>query len=151
VILFIANTTILGHFYPIGDTAVFASGDETTQISNGVAIALPQIPGVVVALVPTSVDDFNPYGFNPANTISLALTPASGGSTINGLKAVAHGNSVWVQNQSSSDSITFPHLAGTSAAANQFVCPAGGPQTLTAGASCLIRYSQVTSQWRFVS
>jgi hypothetical protein len=61
-------------------------------------------------------------GYVSGVTNRLILTPASGGTTINGFDAsgAADGTIMLIQNASATDSLTFAHLAAGSLAANRF-------------------------------
>lgn len=107
--------------------------------------------GVNAALSSGPLDDLGPsilIGYL-STTTRLTLTPAAGGTTINGLDARgrADNSTVFIQNLSATDSLTFAHLAVGSLAANRF--------NNMNGASVLIpplgaaRCTYVVNQWQF--
>lgn len=104
----------------------------------------------VSASLAASQNNYAPTGFN-ATKNRLLLAAAGGGSSITGLSAtgVADGASLLIRNTSATDSITFPHLSGSSSAANQFSCPNGADAVLQPLAATLVMY--IVNKWVFAS
>jgi hypothetical protein len=126
---------------------------------NGAAnveIALENIYGlfsVVQTLKVSTLDDAGAstlWGYSSGSTTRLLLTPASGGTTINGLDAsdVNDGFAVLIVNQSTTDNLIFAHLASTSHSNNQFSNVNGGSVALQPYAASLCIY--VVNKWLFV-
>jgi len=88
----------------------------------------------VTATVPSSANNYLPAGYAGGTTNRLILTPASPFSTITGLTATAVSDNykLYIYNASATNYISFSHLSGSSATANQFSCPQGQPATLAA-------------------
>jgi hypothetical protein len=98
----------------------------------------------------TASDALAVAGWVGGTTNRLLLTPASGGSTVNGLLAtgVSDGFVIPIFNQSLTDSLIFAHLAAGSTAANRFSNQAAGPYTIEPGAAATLR--RVGTLWRFL-
>ena len=89
------------------------------------------------------------FGYSSGSTTRLLLTSASGGTTINGLDAsdVTDGFTVLIVNQSTTDSITFTHLASTSMSFNRFSnVSAASVAILPLGAAWC---TYVVNKWQF--
>jgi hypothetical protein len=79
----------------------------------------------------------------------LQWTAASGGSTVTGLSATnaTAGALVYVRNYSTTDTITFPHLSGSSSAGNLFSCPQGVSNILGALSGMFLIYDLANTIW----
>ena len=89
------------------------------------------------------------FQYSSGSTTRLLLTPASGGTTINGLDAsgVTDGFTILIVNQSTTDNLIFPHLASGSQSGNQFSNEnAGSVAIVPLGAA---RCTYVVSKWQF--
>jgi len=85
-------------------------------------------------------NNYDPASFVPGTTNRLIFTVPSGGAVITGLISAADGSSIFLYNTSSTDSVQFPHLSGSSSAGNQFSCPQGLTAFLQPLAGVVIRY-----------
>lgn len=74
------------------------------------------------ATMSATENDYNPGGAYPAVGV-LRLTPAGGGTTMNGLVAGVTGQRLTIINDSTTDDINLANLNGGSGANNQFRCP----------------------------
>jgi hypothetical protein len=87
-------------------------------------------------------------GYKSGATNRLLLTPATGGSTINGIDAsgCSDGYTIMIVNQSTTDNLTFAHNGG-GISTNQFSnTQAQSVALLPLGAA---RCTYVISRWRF--
>ena len=82
------------------------------------------------------------------NTTRLLLTAASGGSTVTGIAGGFDGMKVTVINPSTTDSIYFSHLSGSSSAANQFSNVNASLVVLPPLGAARMEY--VINQWKFL-
>ena len=89
------------------------------------------------------------WGYVSGSTTRLLLTPASGGTTINGLDAsdVNDGFCILIVNQSATDNIIFTHLNSSSHSYNQFSNASAGSVALLPLAASLCIY--VVNKWKF--
>jgi hypothetical protein len=93
----------------------------------------------IAATFATTVNDANPTGWG--STIArIQGTPASGGSTLNGLVSTGFvdGQSAWFINESAIDIFIFNNKNGASQAADQFFCPGATAVTLDVQAKVLM-------------
>jgi hypothetical protein len=121
-----------------------------TGTGGGGGGGAPVFANIVTATAASSQDNYAPAGFS--NTTSfLVITPASGGSTINGLSSTGfiNGQSLQIRNGSTTDDLDFPNLAGTSLAANQFANLDNGTVSIGKNGSAILTY--YNSQWTFSS
>lgn len=98
---------------------------------------------------PASGDALQTAGYVGGASNRLILTPAAGGSTINGLDPTGVPDN-WVipiLNGSLADALIFAHLAGGSLAADSFSNQGAGNYTIEAGAGATLR--RVGALWRF--
>jgi hypothetical protein len=79
----------------------------------------------------------------------LKWTAASGGSTVTGLSATnaTPGALVYVRNYSTTDTITFAHLSGSSSAGNLFSCPQGVSDILAPLSGMFLIYDLTNTVW----
>jgi hypothetical protein len=79
----------------------------------------------------------------------LQWTAASGGSTVTGLSATnaTPGALVYVRNYSTTDTITFAHLSGSSSAGNLFSCPQGVSDILAPLSGMFLIYDLTNAVW----
>lgn len=108
--------------------------------------------GSIVAASAGAVEnDFDPSGFNAADGVAvLRITPAGGGSTINGLAAgnAIDGQEILIHNQSASDTIALPDEAGASTAVNRFKGPGGFDMAVEPLGGLRVMYDASLSRWR---
>ena len=115
---------------------------------------------VGAVLTPSSINDMGyaalSVGATPltstwrsGSTNKLILTPASGGTTITGIDAsgCSDGFTMIIFNASSTDSITFSHLSGSSQTLNQISCANGAPATLAPLTGA--RITRLAARWTF--
>lgn len=157
-VLFIKNAVINSHFYYSGEIYSLGGSAETTAIAAGQAVTYPATASasggkiVTVTLATGPLDDIGAstiYGYVPGATTHIIATPASGGSTVDGLDStnVSLGHTVLWQNASTTDSIIFPHLAAASLAANRFSNENAASVSIPPlGAA---RCSFINNQWQF--
>jgi hypothetical protein len=88
-------------------------------------------------------------GYVGGVTNRLLITPASGGTTIDGLDStgVGDGFTILWGNQSATDVLIFPHLAAGSLAANRFSNANAGQVQIDPLGTALCTY--VVNQWKF--
>lgn len=94
-----------------------------------------------------TINDYAPVGYVGGTTNRLILTPGVGGTTINGIVAATDGWTVLVQNASTTELLTFAHLAVGSSSANRFSNANGESVTLPPLGAARMTY--VTNQWQF--
>ena len=124
----LATTTDFGECYWTGSAWVsFTSGGAAPVFNNG-----------ITATVAASVNNYAPTGYVAGFTNLLRLTAASGGSTITGLVAPAGAWTVLIENPSSTDILSFPHLSASSLAANRFSNQNAGTWSIPALGSAYI-------------
>jgi hypothetical protein len=101
------------------------------------------------ATLATTQNDYVPAGWVGGTTSRCVLTPAGGGSTITGLDAtnVPDGWTVLLVNPSATDTITFPHLSGSSLVGNRFSCASGASVSLAPLANAYA--NRHASLWKF--
>ncbi len=132
-----------------------SAGDTNSIIRNNLYAGNQEFGS---ALGPTAmaatVNNYNPTGWSTSgmNVTRLRLTPAGGGTTINGLFTGASatlwldGVVVLIRNLSTADSITFTHLNGGSNAWNQFNLPGAASLVLAPLASRQFMYDGIESK-----
>jgi hypothetical protein len=92
-------------------------------------------------------------GYSSGSTKRLLLTPASGGTTINGLSATNcdDGHTILIVNMSTTDLLIFTHLAGGSLSANQFSNMNAGSVSIAAlGAAPCTYLRGAINKWQFI-
>lgn len=120
------------------DLSTIAGGGSGGSFSNSIT------PAQMVA----TVDDYAPTGYVAGTTNRMLLTPASGGTTLNGLLAAPDGWAVLLVNTSGADSILVGHLASDTAV-NEFNCSEGQSQLIGPLSSALVVY--IANKWWFAS
>lgn len=105
-------------------------------------------PAISVTASPaTTQNNYAPTGYVAGSTNRLILAAASGGSTFTGLLAGTDNTTILIQNTSTTDSLYFSHLSGSSTSTNQFsnlnastvaIPPLGAART-----------TYVVSKWQF--
>lgn len=139
---------------PTGPTGIGTQGVTGPTGSTG-----PTGPGAmggslasVTATVASSVNNYSPSGYVAGTTNRLILTPASGGSTITGLVAAVDGWQIRIWNPSTTDSLQFAHLSGSSTGSNQFSCSLGSNQFIQPLSAAIVEYvGGSTLKWIFLS
>jgi hypothetical protein len=130
---------------PTGPTGTGPTGPTGAGPTGPTGAGTPLVS--VTASVGASVNNYSPGGYAGGVTNRLILTPNSGGSTITGLVAGTDGWQLVIYNPSTTDSLSFPNLSGSSTSTNQFACPNGVTNVLGPQTGVLIEY--VTNQWVF--
>ncbi len=115
----------------------------TSGVSAGLNSSVSAAPSV-------SQNNYSPSGYTPGTTNVLQINP-SGNISITGITAAPNGSVLAIDNDSTTNTITFTNEDASSAAANQFYCPGQISNTLGPRASTAIRYDGVSSKWRFLS
>lgn len=128
--------------YEVKNGLLYAFGVPIT-LANGSGLAFAS---AVSASLSTSQDNYAPTGYVAGITNCLRLTP-SANININGIVAPSGSWTVLIINNSSTYSVTFPNLAGTSSAANQFLNQNSGAVALQPYASAYANYD--SGKWRF--
>ena len=119
-----------GNDIPIGAFAytsdqgpVWWSGAAWVGVSS--ASGSPSWSAKIAATFATTVNDANPVGWGPT-VARIQATPASGGSTLNGLVSAGFtdGQTVMFINESTTDIFTFTSLSSAcTTVADRFFCP----------------------------
>ena len=102
----------------------------------------------IAAIFATTVNDANPAGWSSA-IARIQATPASGGSTLNGLVATgfSDGQSILFVNESSTDVFTFSSLSSACATVtDRFNCPALG---VGLSANSSVQITRDNGYWTF--
>lgn len=79
------------------------------------------------------------------DAVLCACTPASGGSTINGIASGTAGRWIVLRNTGATDSITINHLNAGATSSNQVTCPGGAAFVLRPGQAVLLCFWQSTN------
>lgn len=144
----------------IGGDKIYYGNSGTTGASGSVDLSTISGGGsggsfknsITPAQMVATVDDYAPAGYVAGTTNRMLLTPASGGTTLNGLLAPAvpagDGWAVLLVNLSSVDSIEVGHLASDTPA-NEFNTSMGLGQTIAPLSSALVTY--IANKWWFAS
>lgn len=136
-----------------GPTGPSGTGPNGPTGPTGAGPTGPTGPGGVATLssvsasVAASVNNYSPVGYVAGTTNRLLLTPNTGGSTITGLLAAPDGWQILIWNPSSTDSLIFAHLSGSSTSTNQFACPGASPAYLGPYSAVTIAY--ISNVWVF--
>lgn len=97
--------------------------DDSGNLCNSISATLTTGPlnDLGAATLQTTTAGIN-LRYQSGSTNRLILTPASGGTTINGIDAsgCSDGARMLIQNASSTDNLIFAHLAAGSLSGNQF-------------------------------
>lgn len=98
----------------------------------------PQVVGLSLA---ATEDDLSPTTHSIGSI--LAVTPASGGSSVTGFdsKLMSDGDAFYLVNSDDTDSITLKHQDSGSLAANRLTCPSGADVVVVPGGGVLVTYS----------
>lgn len=104
----------------------------------------------VSAAPATSQNNYSPTGYVAGTTNRLLLTP-SAAVTITGLVAsgVPDNWTVLIFNASTTQTVTFANLSGSSTTANQFACPQGVAASLGPQTGVNIHYVSSLDYWVF--
>jgi hypothetical protein len=128
----------------IANSAPSQSQIDAPVVSGGVTLV-----SVSASLATGPLNDLAVAGYVGGTTNRLLLTAAVGGTTINGISAsgVPDGFTMQIINPSTTDALTFAHLAAGSLAANRFSnVNAASVQIPPLGSA---RLTYVTNQWQF--
>lgn len=124
------------YWWPVGS----GSGGNTPLFSNSVSASLGSGP----------LNDLAPAGYVGGVTNRMILTPASGGSIIDGISSVGvpDGFTMKLSNPSTTDYLEFTNLSGSdSNPDNQMRNPGGGAMYINYGGSALITYEVDVWTW----
>jgi len=107
------------------------------------------------AAMAATVNNYNPTSWN-VNVTHLRLTPAAGGTTVNGLfsgtvaSVWIHGSTLVIENLSSADSLTFTHLNASSNSWNRFSLKNAVSLVLAPFESRQFMYNTILSKWQAI-
>jgi hypothetical protein len=121
-------------------SVVSGVGGRATVLIGGSSSGGPAFANKISATFASTVNDANPTGWGP-NIARIQATPASGGSTINGLNSTGFvdGQVVLFINESTTDIFTFANLSSScSTTADQFFCSQLGIGLATYGDSVFL-------------
>lgn len=126
-------------------STIYLNSDSASPVA---ITGTPSFSSSVSASPAASVNNYAPAGWGPTVT-RLMLAAAAGGSTVTGLDAtgVVDGTTRIVVNTSTTDSLTFPHLSGSSLAANRFSNAGAVAAQIAPLGAALLTY--VVNQWVF--
>lgn len=79
--------------------------------------------------------------------VSVVRMNINNTTTLNGMVPVGDGQMVYLQNTSSSFTLTISHEAGTSAAANRFALPSTGGLVIRPNGGVFMRYDSTRARW----
>ena len=147
------NTFVLGQAAATAlvaaDSIVVIQGGATKKASPSQILVATFNASVTDATPGTSTNNYAPAGYSAGVTNRLLVAAASGGTTITGLLAAPDGWTLLIRNTSTTDTITFPHLSGSSLAANQFSNSQALGVILPPNTSALLTY--ISNVWTFSS
>lgn len=133
-------------YYGDDDVGSGAGSIDLTTLSGGGSLLNKSVSDVAPGAL---VNDYAPSGYIGGTTNRLLLTAAVGGTVVNGLSAagVPDGLTILISNISSTDPLSFPHLAIGSLAANQFSNQ--NAETVQIPPLGAARVTYVSSKWVF--
>lgn len=133
-----------------------SSGGSVTPTGNNVFTGSNEFDGAFLlngvltpaALAAGTTNDYAPVGLISAN--ALRLTADAANSSLGGMLATGNGQQFLVVNLGAG-LLTFLHLSGGSAPANEFICPGGSDFSLVQNGTCKLWYDGLSAAYRVLS
>lgn len=127
-------------------TGTLTASDVDVQGTLDVQTAMGASGILTPAAIATTENNWSPTGLSTAQMVRV--NPASGASVISGIVAPTFNQFLWIINIHGTNTVTLPHLSGSSTAANQFMAEGGANRVIGSTGASLVWYDLASSRWR---